>query len=45
MPENTARTEVLRLWLAGLDANDDMSLVVSHDLADIEASGMAEYRR
>ncbi len=45
VPENTDRTEVLRLWLAGLDANDDMSLVVSHDLADIEASGMARYQR
>ena len=45
VPENTARTDAPRLWLAGLDANDDMSLVVSHDLADIETSGLAEYRR
>jgi glyoxylase-like metal-dependent hydrolase (beta-lactamase superfamily II) len=45
VPENTARTEALRLWLAGLDANDDMTVVVSHDLAEIEASGMAAHGR
>ena len=45
VPENTGRTEALRLWLTGLDANDDMTVVVSHDLADIEGSGMAEYQR
>jgi glyoxylase-like metal-dependent hydrolase (beta-lactamase superfamily II) len=43
VPENTARTEALRLWLTALDANDDMTVIVSHDLADIEATGMAEY--
>ncbi len=45
VPEHTARTEALRLWLARLDANDDMTVVVSHDLADIEAGRMTEYRR
>ena len=45
VPENTARTEALRLWLAELDANDDMTVVVSHDLADIEAGSMPEYSR
>lgn len=45
VPENTDRTEALRLWLAGLDANDDMTVVVSHDLADIEAGSMTEYSR
>ncbi len=45
VPENTARTEALRLWLAELDANDDMTVVVSHDVADIEASGMAAHGR
>ena len=40
-----SRTEALRLWLTGLDANDDMTVVVSHDLDDIEGSGMAEYQR
>jgi glyoxylase-like metal-dependent hydrolase (beta-lactamase superfamily II) len=45
VPENTARTQALRSWLAGLDANHDVTVVVSHDLADIEASGMAQYPR
>jgi glyoxylase-like metal-dependent hydrolase (beta-lactamase superfamily II) len=45
VPEHTARTEALRLWLARLDANDDMTVVVSHDLADIEAGRMTEYSR
>lgn len=44
VPENTARTEALRSWLAALDANEDMTVVVSHDLADLEAGSMAEYR-
>ena len=45
VPENTGRTEALRLWLAELDANDDMTVVVSHDLAAIKATGMATYQR
>ena len=45
VPENTARTQALRLWLARLDAYDDMTVVVSHDLADIEAGRMTEYSR
>lgn len=43
VPENTARTEVLRKWLAALDANDDMSVVVSHDLGDVAGSGIPEF--
>jgi glyoxylase-like metal-dependent hydrolase (beta-lactamase superfamily II) len=45
VPENTRRLEALRRWLADLDAEDDMRVIVSHDLTDVEASGLAEYRR
>lgn len=42
VPENTARTAELRRWLAALDARADTTVIVSHDLPDIEASGLAE---
>lgn len=45
VPEHTARSEVLRLWLTELDTNEDMTVIVSHDIADIAASGMIEYGR
>ncbi len=45
VPENTARTQALRLWFARLDANDDMTVVVPHDIGDIETSGMSEFVR
>lgn len=45
VPENTKRTEELRLWLSTMDGNDDIKVVVSHDLADIESSGMPEYEK
>ncbi len=45
VPENTARTEELRQWFAGLDSNVDMTVLVSHDLPDIEASGLVEFVR
>ena len=45
VPENTTRTAALRLWLADLGSRDDITLVVSHDLGDIEASGISEYAR
>jgi len=45
VPENTERTEELRLWFAGLDANEDMTVVVPHDIGDIETSGMQEFVR
>jgi glyoxylase-like metal-dependent hydrolase (beta-lactamase superfamily II) len=45
VPENTARTEALRLWFAELDAKKDITVVVSHDLAELENSGIAEYVR
>ena len=31
VPENTARTAVLRRWFAELDAHDEIDVVVSHD--------------
>jgi glyoxylase-like metal-dependent hydrolase (beta-lactamase superfamily II) len=45
VPENTVRTEELRRWLARLDANSDMTVVVPHDIGDIETSGMQEFGR
>ena len=43
VPEDTARTGELRRWFAGLDAKADMQVVVSHDLADIEASDLRRW--
>lgn len=43
VPENTIRTEALRVWLAKVEAMEDVKVVVSHDLADIEASDIPEY--
>lgn len=37
VPEDTGRTEELRLWLRALDGEDDMEVVVSHDLTDVRA--------
>ena len=45
VPENTARNDILRPWLGALDAEEDTTVIVSHDLLDIVASGMAEYGR
>ncbi len=45
VPENTTRTEELRLWFARLDSNPDMTVIVPHDVGDIEASGMLEFTR
>lgn len=44
VPENTARTAELRRWLAALDAEPDITVVVSHDLDDVAASGLPEHR-
>lgn len=44
VPENTGRTAELRRWLAALDDRADMTVIVSHDLPDIEASGLPESR-
>jgi glyoxylase-like metal-dependent hydrolase (beta-lactamase superfamily II) len=43
VPEHVERNADLRRWLAGLDALPDMTVVVSHDLTDIEASGMMRF--
>ncbi len=43
VPEHTGRNDMLRPWLAALDAEADTTVIVSHDLPDIAASGMAEY--
>ncbi|WOF74724.1 MBL fold metallo-hydrolase [Parvibaculaceae bacterium PLY_AMNH_Bact1] len=45
VPENTGRTEDLRLWLTGLDTNDDIDVVVSHDLAALLESGLPEFNQ
>jgi len=39
-PESTTRTEELRLWLAELEKEADMSVVVSHDLAATLEAGL-----
>jgi glyoxylase-like metal-dependent hydrolase (beta-lactamase superfamily II) len=43
VPENTRRTEELRRYLAALDAEDDITVVVSHDLEALRASGLPEW--
>ena len=43
VPENTARTAELRKWLTRLDSKEDMTVLVSHDLPDIQASGLVEF--
>ncbi|MCG8591415.1 MAG: MBL fold metallo-hydrolase [Proteobacteria bacterium] len=43
VPEDTERAGLLRRWLARLDAEEDMTVVVSHDRADVDGSGLAEY--
>ena len=45
VPEAPARLERVRLWLAALDAQPQTVVVVSHDQAALEASGMAAYSR
>lgn len=45
VPENTTRTEELRRWFARLDAEPDMTVIVSHDIGDTEASGMLPFVR
>lgn len=42
VPEDTGRTEALRVWLADLDASNDMEVVVSHDIRAAETSGLAQ---
>lgn len=44
VPENTKQTEKLRLWLAGLDARGNMSVIVSHDLEALEKSGLKPFQ-
>jgi glyoxylase-like metal-dependent hydrolase (beta-lactamase superfamily II) len=43
VPEDTARTEELRRYFAALDAEDDITVVVSHDLGALEQSGLAAW--
>ncbi len=43
VPENTRRTEELRLWLARLDAEPDMQVIVSHDIPAALASGLPDF--
>lgn len=43
VPENTARNDILRPWLGALDEEEDMIVIVSHDIRDVAASGMAEF--
>lgn len=43
VPEDTARTAQLRQWLRSLGERDEVTVVVSHDLGDIQASGLPEF--
>jgi glyoxylase-like metal-dependent hydrolase (beta-lactamase superfamily II) len=43
VPEDARRTEELRRYLAALDAEDDITVVVSHDLDALRRSGMDEW--
>lgn len=45
VPENTSRTSELRAWLNSLHDEDDMDVVISHDLEALIASGMQTYDR
>ncbi|MEQ9520308.1 MAG: MBL fold metallo-hydrolase [Parvibaculum sp.] len=45
VPENTDRTEALRLWLRELKDEADMDVVVSHDLEALIATGMEPQRK
>lgn len=40
VPENTARTEELRLWLRDLDSQSNTEVIVAHDFAAALDSGM-----
>jgi glyoxylase-like metal-dependent hydrolase (beta-lactamase superfamily II) len=43
VPEDTRRTAELRQYLAALDAEPDITVVVSHDLPALRASGLLEW--
>jgi len=43
VPENTARNEQLRRWLAALDARPEFEVVVSHDVESARRSGLHEF--
>ena len=44
VPEDTGRTAELRQWLRASDLREDTTVIVSHDLGDIEASGIPEFK-
>jgi hypothetical protein len=43
VPEATARLEELRRFLAGLEREHGVSLLVSHDQLSLEASGLPAF--
>lgn len=43
VPEDTGQTRALRHWLKALNARSAVTVVVSHDLGDIVASGLPEF--
>ena len=45
VPENTARTESLRLWLSAMDQRSDIEVIVAHDFAAALDSGMLPLER
>lgn len=44
VPEDTGRTDELRRYFAALDAEDDITVVVSHDLDALRASGLPQWQ-
>ncbi len=44
VPEDASRTALLRRYLAELDAEDDVTVIVSHDLGALRQSGLPEWQ-
>ena len=45
VPEDTGRTETMRLWLSELNSKDTIEVIVSHDIGAVEASGMSKFEK
>ncbi len=44
VPEDTGRTQDMRLWLSTLDAQQNIKVIVPHDIADIKANQLPEFQ-
>jgi len=43
VPEDTERTQEMRLWLSALDEQDNVQVIVPHDIEAIKQSGLPMY--